>query len=167
MSSSVHATVPRGRASGWFFGTTAGRSALFVRLLTGLVFIPEGVKKFVFPEQWGAGRFVRIGIPAPELMAHFVGVVELGCGVLLLVGLATRLAALPLVIDMCVAIATTKLPLLWQATAVSSKIGFWSMQSESRTDFAILMALLFLAVAGAGPWSLDARLSRRRGAPDG
>ena len=106
-------------------------------------------------------------IPAPALMAHFVGVVELGCGLLLLVGLVTRLAAIPLVIDMCVALATTKIPLLWRATAVSSHVGFWSMQAESRTDFAMLMAVLFLAVAGAGPWSIDAQLARHRGAADG
>jgi putative oxidoreductase len=134
---------------------------LIVRLLVGLVFLPEGVKKFLFPEQWGAGRFARIGIPAPEAMAHFVGAVEIVCGVLLLLGLLTRLAAVPLVVDMLVALATTKLPLLWRATAVSSKVGFWSLQAESRTDYAMLMGLLFLSLAGAGAISLDARPSRR------
>ena len=91
------------RLRAWIVGTTAGRPALFVRLLAGLVFVPEGIEKFLFAEHWGAGRFARIGIPAPGLSAHFVGAVELGCGLLLLVGLATRLAAIPLVIDMCVA----------------------------------------------------------------
>jgi len=145
----------------WIIGSNAGWPALFIRLLTGLVFLPEGLKKFLFDEQWGAGRFARIGIPAPEAMAHFVGVVEITCGLLLLAGLATRLAAIPLIIDMCVAIATTKLPLLWRATAVSSKVGFWSMQGESRTDFAMLMALAFIVAAGAGPWSLDAHVAKK------
>jgi putative oxidoreductase len=134
---------------------------LVVRLLVGLVFLPEGIKKFLFPEQWGAGRFARIGLPAPAALAHFVGAVEIVCGVLLLVGLLTRLAALPLLVDMVFAIATTKLPLLWRATAVSAKVGFWSLQAESRTDFAMLMGLLFLLLAGSGPLSLDARLRRQ------
>jgi putative oxidoreductase len=138
------------------------RANLVVRLLVGLVFVPEGVKKFLFPEQWGAGRFERIGIPAPEAMAYFVGGVEIVFGLLLLVGLLTRLATIPLLIDITVAIATTKIPLLWRATAVSAKVGFWSMQAESRTDFAMLMGLLFLLFAGGGLFSLDTRLNRRR-----
>jgi putative oxidoreductase len=138
------------------------RANLVVRLLVGLVFLPEGIKKFLFPEAWGAGRFARIGIPAPEQMAHFVGVVEIVCGALLIVGLLTRLAAIPLLVDIVVAIITTKIPLLWRATAVSAKVGFWSMQAESRTDFAMLMGLVFLFLAGAGAFSLDARLGRRK-----
>ncbi len=135
----------------------AGQGAnLVVRLLVGLVFLPEGVKKYLFPEQWGAGRFARIGIPAPEAMAHFVGAVEIACAILLLVGFATRLAAVPLLVDIAVAIATTKIPLLWRATAVATKVGIWSMQAESRTDYAMLMGLVFLLLAGAGPLSLDA-----------
>lgn len=137
------------------------RANLVVRLLVGLVFLPEGVKKFLFPEQWGAGRFERIGIPAPETMAHFVGGVEIVFGVLLLAGLLTRLSAIPLLVDIGVAIATTKIPLLWRATAVSTKVGFWSMQAEARTDFAMLMGLLFLLIAGGGALSLDAWLARR------
>lgn len=135
---------------------------LVVRLLVGLVFLPEGVKKLVFPAAWGAGRFARIGIPAPGLLAPFVGGVEIVCGVLLLLGLLTRLSAIPLLADILVAIVTTKLPLLWRATAVSAKVGFWSMQAESRTDFAMLMGLLFLLLAGGGTCSVDAWLVRRR-----
>ncbi len=138
------------------------RANLVVRLLVGLVFLPEGVKKFLFADQWGAGRFARIGIPAPEVMAHFVGAVEIVCGLLLLAGLLTRLSAIPLLTDIVVAIATTKIPLLWRPTAVSEHVGFWSMQAESRTDFAMLTGLVFLLLAGAGPWSLDGWLNRRR-----
>lgn len=138
------------------------RAAVLIRLLLAAVFIPEGLKKFLFPAQWGAGRFTRIGLPAPEFLAHFVGAVELGCGILLLLGLFAQLAAIPLVIDMLVALATTKIPLLWRATAVSTKVGFWSFQAESRTDLAMLLAALFVAVAGAGAWSLDARRRKPR-----
>ena len=140
---------------------SASRWNLVVRLLVGLVFVPEGIKKFIFPEQWGAGRFARIGIPAPAVMAHFVGAVEIVFGLLLIFGLFTRLCAIPLLIDISVAIATTKIPLLWRATAVSSKVGFWSMQAESRTDYAMLRGLLFLQLAGGGALSLDARRRRR------
>ncbi len=144
---------------------SAGQPAnLVVRLLVGLVFLPEGVKKFLVPAQWGAGRFARIGIPSPDLMAHLVGAVEIACGLLLLAGVVTRLAAVPLLVDILVAIGTTKLPLLWRATAVSSKVGFWSMQAESRTDFAMLMGLAFLLLAGGGKLSLDAWLDRRMAA---
>ncbi len=140
----------------------SGKANLVVRLMVGLVFLPEGVKKYLFPEQWGAGRFARIGLPSPELLAHFVGAVEVTCAVLLLVGLFTRLAAVPLVGVMIVALATTKIPLLWHATSVSAKVGFWSMQAESRTDFAMLMGLVFLVLAGPGALSLDALRARRR-----
>ncbi len=143
------------------------RANLVVRLLVGLVFLPEGLKKFLFPEQWGAGRFARIGIPAPEATAHFVGAVEIVCGLLLLVGLLTRLATLPLLVDIAVAIATTKIPLLWRATAVSAKVGFWSMQAESRTDFAMLLGLVFLLLAGPGPLSIDCQSKRRKTSTSG
>jgi putative oxidoreductase len=125
---------------------------LLVRLLAGGVFFFEGIKKFLFVEQWGAGRFARIGIPAPTIMGPFVGVVELVFGFLLLAGLLTRLASIPLLIDICVAIATTKVPILL-------KSGFWPMEAEARTDYAMLMGLLFLVLAGAGSWSVDARLA--------
>ncbi len=143
------------------------RSNLVIRLLVGLVCLPEGLKKFLFPEQWGAGRFARIGIPEPALMAHFVGAAEIVCGLLLLLGLLTRLSSIPLLVDIAVAIATTKIPLLWRATAVSAKIGLWSLQAESRTDLAMLMGLVFLLLAGAGPLSLDAWARRRRTSSSG
>ena len=127
---------------------------LLVRLLVGGVFFLEGIKKFLFPQQWGVGRFTHIGIPAPGILAPFVGVVEIACGFLLLVGLITRFASIPLIIDISVAIATTKIPILL-------KNGFWPMEAEARTDYSMLMGLLFLLLAGAGSWSMDARLRRR------
>jgi uncharacterized membrane protein YphA (DoxX/SURF4 family) len=119
--------------------------------MVGAVFLSEGLQKFLFPDDLGVGRFTTIGIPAPEFMAPFVGVVEIVCGALVLAGLATRLAAIPLAIDMIVAILTTKLPIL-----VSR--GFWDMAHEARTDWCMLLGSVFLLVVGAGPWSVDARL---------
>jgi putative oxidoreductase len=140
---------------------SGGPRALFlVRLMVGGVFFSEGVQKFLYPDALGAGRFIKIGIPAPGVMAPFVGVVEIGCGLLVIVGLLTRLAALPLVIDMLVAIATTKIPILLTS-------GFWAMAHEARTDYAMLLGSIFLLLVGPGDLSLDGRLfgAKDRDAP--
>jgi putative oxidoreductase len=123
---------------------------LLIRLMVGVVFLSEGIQKFLFPVALGVGRFTAIGIPLPGLMAPFVGVVEIGCGLLLILGLMTRLAAVPLLIDILVAIATTKLPMLM-------KNGFWATAHEARTDYCMLLGLMCLLVVGGGPWSLDVR----------
>jgi len=131
----------------------AAKALVLIRILVGWVFVSEGVQKFLFPAQLGVGRFQKIGIPAPQIMAPLVGAVEIVCGALLLIGLFSRLAAIPLLGVISVAIATTKLPMI-------AKAGIWSMLHEARTDFSMLLGLLFLLIAGAGPLSLDAR--RRR-----
>ena len=131
-----------------FLAASGSPANLIIRLMVGGVFFLEGIKKFLFADQWGAGRFARIGIPVPGLMGPFVGIVETVCGLLLLLGLFTRLASLPLIIDISVAIYTTKIPIL-------VKSGFWPMEAEARTDFSMLMGLVFLFIAGAGPLSVD------------
>jgi putative oxidoreductase len=140
--------------------TNAPAAVFAIRLLVGGVFFLEGIKKFLFAEQWGAGRFARIGIPAPHVMGPFVGVVEIVCGLLLLAGLLTRVASIFLIVDISVAIASTKIPILL-------KSGFWPMEAEARTDYSMLMGLLFLLIAGAGTWSLDARLASKRSPSNG
>jgi putative oxidoreductase len=137
-----------------WMATEAGAAVLLVRLLAGGVFLSEGIQKFLYPLELGTGRFIKIGIPAPELMAPFVGVVEIVCGVLLIAGLLTRLAAVPLIVDITVAIWTTKIPILM-------KQGFWAMAHEARTDWCMLLGSAFLMLAGAGAWSIDARLVGR------
>ena len=127
-------------------------AVLLVRLLVGGVFLSEGIQKFLFPDVLGVGRFTKIGIPAPGLLAPFVGIVEIGCGTLLILGLATRLAAIPLIIDMLVALATTKVPILL-------KSGFWATAHEARADYCMLLGSLFLVLVGAGPLSVDARIA--------
>ncbi len=141
-------------------------AVILIRLLVGAVFLEEGIQKFLFPELLGAGRFARIGIPAPELTGPFVGAVEVACGSLLLMGLLTRAAALLLFIDISVAIVSTKVPILLGHDlgpfhlAKLARYGFWSMASEARTDFSMLLGTLFLLLVGGGPWSLDALLAR-------
>jgi putative oxidoreductase len=138
-----------------FMQTKAPAAVILIRFLTGAVFFLEGIKKFLFSDDWGVGRFIKIGIPAPEVLAPFVGVVEIVCGFLVLWGLLTRLAAIPLIIVISVAIATTKLPILL-------KSGFWPMEDHARTDYSMLMGLLFLLIVGGGKWSLDALLSKSK-----
>ena len=135
--------------------TRAPGAVVLVRLIVGTVFLSEGIQKFLFPSELGAGRFAKIGLPAPELLGPFVGTFEITCGALVLLGLLTRLATVPLITIMLVAITSTKLPML------ASK-GFWVMAHEARTDWSMLLGSLYLLIAGAGAWSLDARLGRSR-----
>jgi putative oxidoreductase len=141
------------------------RATVLVRAAVGSVFISSGLVKFLFDNQ-GPGRFAKIGLPDAPALASFVGATEIVCGTLLLVGLFVRLAALPLVVDMVVAIVTTKLPLLFGAgpepVAAPPKMGFWAFAYQARLDVTMLAACAFLVVAGAGLISVDALLSRRR-----
>jgi uncharacterized membrane protein YphA (DoxX/SURF4 family) len=123
--------------------------------MVGAVFVSEGSQKFLFPDQVGAGRFEKIGIPSPQVLAPLVGCFEVGCGALVLAGLLTRLAAIPLIVIMLTAIATTKIPILLEQ-------GFWKMAHEARTDWSMLLGSLFLLVVGGGTWSIDARWTRNR-----
>ena len=138
--------------AGFLVESRAPAAVLLVRLMVGAVFLSEGIQKFLFPAALGVGRFTKIGIPAPEVMAPFVGVVEIVFGLLLIVGLLTRLATIPLLIDILVAIATTKIPML-------ARDGFWKMAHEARTDYAMLLGLVFLLLVGAGPLAVDSRLA--------
>jgi len=147
----------------------APRSVTLIRLMVGSVFLVEGIQKFLYPAALGAGRFAKIGIPAPEVLGPFVGSVETVCGALVLVGLLTRLAAIPLLINISVAILTTKIPILlghgfWTLTlAMLPRYGFLSMMHEARTDFSMLLGLIFLLIVGPGRWSLDAWWFKQRG----
>jgi uncharacterized membrane protein YphA (DoxX/SURF4 family) len=131
------------------------KAVVLIRILVGWVFLSEGIQKFLFPASLGAGRFAKIGIPASHVMAPFVGAVEIVCGTLVLVGLFTRLAAVPLLTDIVVALATTKGVML-------AKNGIWSTLHEARVDVSMLLGLIFLLVVGGGAASLDARLNSRR-----
>jgi uncharacterized membrane protein YphA (DoxX/SURF4 family) len=137
-----------------FLASSASSAVILIRFLAGGVFFAEGVKKFLFTAQWGSGRFERIGIPWPQFTGPFVGVVEIVGGLLLMVGLLTRLGAFALLIDICVAIATTKIPILL-------KNGFFAMEDPARTDYSMLMSTAFLTIAGGGRWSLDKLFSKR------
>jgi len=116
--------------------------------MVGIVFLSEGIQKFLYPATRGTGRFESIGLPSPEFLGSFVGTLEIICGLLVLVGLLTRFASIPLIIIMLVAIFTTKLEILIEK-------GFWEMMHASRTDWSMLLGSIFLLIRGAGYWSLD------------
>jgi uncharacterized membrane protein YphA (DoxX/SURF4 family) len=128
--------------------TTNDAAVALIRLMTGVVFLSEGIQKFLFPAARGAGRFEKIGLPAPDFLGTFVGSTEVLCGALILLGLYTRLAAIPTLVIMLVAIITTKLPMLTDE-------GFWYMMHAARTDWCMLLGSIFLLVKGSGAWSVD------------
>lgn len=128
--------------------------SLIPRLVVGLVFLSEGIQKYIMPEVVGAGRFERIGFENYEFLAYFVATFEVLCGILLLAGFVVRLSSIPLLIIMFTAIVSTKIPILMQD-------GFWVMAHASRTDFAMTMLLIYLIIYGAGKLSLDSFMRKK------
>jgi putative oxidoreductase len=157
----------------WFLEPpqTAPRATIMIRLMAGSVFFWEGVMKFVFPATLGVGRFTKLGIPFPDVMASFVGGLEIVGGLMLMAGLLTRVIAVPLLVDMVVAMLTTKIPLYLGTyplapPPVAPQFGFWAVLHEIRSEQAQLLCTAFLLVVGAGPWALDAWLARERETPE-
>lgn len=148
-----------------FTATHASSAVALIRLYVGLVFLGEGILKFLREDALGPGRFVKAGIPGGTLFAYLDGVFEIGCGLLILVGLLTRLATLPMIVDMLGAIVLTKVPLMWgQAALYPREGGFWDFFHEARLEMAMLCGSVFLLIVGSGALSVDARLNRARSA---
>ena len=150
----------------WSSPDSAPRSTILIRCMVGGVFLWEGILKFVYVNQ-GVGRFVKIGIPAPEIMAHFVAVLEIVGGLMLISGFLTRLIAIPFVVEMVVAILSTKVALYLGTSPLPlppapPQVGMWAVLHEVRSDYAQIMSVLFLFIVGPGPWSVDAILARVR-----
>jgi putative oxidoreductase len=143
-------------------------STLLLRLMAGGVFLWEGILKFVYVNQ-GVGRFTKLGMPFPHLTANFVGYLEIVGGLLLLSGLMTRLIAIPFIIEMMVAILSTKVSLYLGTSPLPlppspPQFGMWAVLHEIRSEYAQLLTTAFLLVNGPGRWSLDALLQKKRGA---
>ncbi|ASE60654.1 MULTISPECIES: DoxX family protein [Bacteroidota] len=136
--------------------TDNSKTTIIIRLIVGGVFLSEGIQKLLFPAIRGAGRFEKIGLPSPEFFGSFVGIFEILCGAFILLGLLTRLASIPLIIIMLVAIATTK-------TSILASEGIWELLHGSRTDWAMLLGSMFLLIKGGGNWSID-KIVMRNGA---
>ncbi len=137
---------------------TSDKPTFLCRLAVGLIFFSEGLQKFLFPEINGTGRFAKIGFSNPAFWAYFTGTFEIVCGILILIGLLTRLAAVPLFIIMMVAFITTKYPELIEK-------GFWFMAHDYRTDFAMTLLLIFLLIHGGGNNSLDYKIQQSSKSP--
>lgn len=135
--------------------TDHSKSTIIIRLMVGMVFLSEGIQKLVFPAVRGAGRFEKVGLPYPEFLGSLVGGLEVFSGVLILLGLFTRLASISLIIIMFVAIANTKLEIL-------STDGIWEMLHASRTDWSMLLGSIFLLLKGGGRFSMDGFIVNKR-----
>ncbi len=131
-----------------FIHTDTAKTTMLIRLMVGIVFLSEGIQKYIFPALRGAGRFETIGFPSPEFFGYFVGGFEMLCGAFILFGFLTRYASIALIIIMIVAISTTKIEILTDK-------GFWEMMHAARTDFSMLLGSIFLLIKGGGYWSLD------------
>ncbi|RYD87091.1 MAG: DoxX family protein [Sphingobacteriales bacterium] len=134
-----------------WIATDNAATTLLIRMVVGVVFLSEGIQKFLFAKAQGAGRFEKMGLPYADFLGPFVGLTEMLCGLLIALGLLTRFAAIPLIIIMQVAIYTTKLPMLYDG-------GIWKMLHESRTDWAMLLCSIFLLIRGGGAFSVDREL---------
>ena len=151
----------------WFLypPDNAPTATCLLRLMAGGVFLWEGILKFVFANQ-GVGRFTKLGIPAPALTAHFIGILEIVGGMLIIAGFLTRLIAVPFIIEMIVAMLSTKISMYFGTSPlplppVPPQIGLWAVLHEIRSEYAQIMVVIFLLIVGPGRWSLDALLLRR------
>ncbi len=145
----------------WLFNPPVDgyKSILIIRLMTGGVFLWEGILKFVYPNQ-GVGRFTKLGFPFPEFTATFDGCAEIVGGLLLLFGLLTRFTALFFLLEMIIATLTTKIALYMGTSPlplppVPPQIGIWAVLHEIRSEYAQQLTSLFLIIVGPGVLSLD------------
>jgi len=139
-------------ASANLFSTDNDNRAILIRLTVGLIFLTEGIQKCLFPDLLGAGRFLTIGFSNPAFWAYFTATFEIICGTLVILGLAARLASIPLIIIMITAFITTKVPILVHK-------GVWPWAHEYRTDFAMTLLLIYILIYGAGGLSVDSKIS--------
>jgi uncharacterized membrane protein YphA (DoxX/SURF4 family) len=144
----------------------APRATILIRLMAGGVFLSEGILKFVYTNQ-GVGRFTKLGMPVPEILAPAIAILEIGGGLLLISGLGTRLISVPFIIEMIVAMLSTKVSLYFGTSPLPKPpappiVGAWAVLHEIRSDYAQIMSCIFLFAAGPGPWSLDAWIQKSK-----
>ncbi len=131
--------------------TVNDNKLIFIRLIVGLIFFSEGIQKYLVVSMLGPAYFKEIGFNHPMFWAYFTGGFEMLCGILILFGLLTRLASIPLLIIIITAFITTKLPLL-------AANGLLTFLHEYRTDFSLTLLLILLVIYGGGNWSVDLKM---------
>ena len=145
------------------------KSTVLLRVMAGGVFFWEGILKFVYVNQ-GLGRFTKLGMPFPMFTADFVGGLEIVGGLLIMAGLLTRWIAIPFIIEMIVAMLSTKISLYLGTSPLPlppapPKIGIWAVLHEIRSEYAQIMVTIYLLISGPGKWSLDALVANLRAIP--
>jgi putative oxidoreductase len=150
----------------WIWNPPTGgpRATVFIRLMTGAVFLWEGIMKFVYPNL-GIGRFTKLGFPIPGLTAGFVAWIEIIGGTLMILGWLTRPVAIAFIIEMIVAILSTKISVFFGTSPLGQppampKVGLGAVLHDIRSDYAQLMTSLYLLLAGPGPLSVDAKSAK-------
>jgi len=145
----------------WFMNppVTGQSSIMIIRILTGSIFFWEGILKFVYINQ-GVGRFTKLGFMYPEATADFIGIIEIIGGLLLISGLFTRAISFYFIVQMIVAVLTTKIALYYGTSPLPAppalpKIGTWAVLHEIRSDYSQILTCLFLLLEGPGRKSLD------------
>jgi len=141
-------------------GAGAPKATVWIRLMAGWVFFWEGVIKFMFVNQ-GVGRFAKLGMPVPDVLAPAIAVLEIVGGLALVAGFLTRPFAVLFIGEMIVAVLSTKISMYFGTSPlplppVPPQVGFWAVMHEWRSDIAQLACSVFLLLEGPGPWSLDA-----------
>jgi putative oxidoreductase len=129
-------------------GALAWAGPTLARLTVGWIFVVSGWGKLHNLDQV-INYFGELGIPHPELQAPFASGTELVCGTLVLIGLFTRVAGVPLIITMVVAILTAQRD---NVHGVADLFGL--------IEWCYIALLVWLGVAGPGPLSIDALLVR-------
>lgn len=125
---------------------------MLIRVAVGLVFLTEGILKFLHPQELGAGRFAAIGLPAPQTLALLVGVIEIVAGAAVMLSLFAGEAALLLLLVIVVAIVSTKVPILLGhrlgpfALAKLPRYGWLSFLHEARTDLCMLFGTVAILI---------------------
>jgi uncharacterized membrane protein YphA (DoxX/SURF4 family) len=126
---------------------------ILIRVIVALVFLTEGVLKFTYPGEFGAGRFERIGLMYPHVLGPLVGVVEIVAGAAVLANFYAGDAALLLLAVIITAILSTKVPILlgrnfgpFSLPKNISHYGILGFLHEARTDLAMFFSLIAIAL---------------------
>ncbi len=131
--------------------TEPQKTTLLIRFMVGFYFLVGGVLKLSYPELQETGFFQNLGFISAGAMVSVIYTFEIICGIMIMAGLFTRIAVIPLLLTISFTVLVGKLPIMFEE-------GFWLMAHISRIDFAMFLGCVFLFITGSGYWSLDWKL---------